>query len=62
MYNLAPAYRKLLVINEAELKDIDHQLEKLLDKLIDFYDRREQVVKSVAELKEILKDLGAEEC
>lgn len=59
--NLAPAYRKLLDHNEAELKDIDHQLEKLLDKLIDFYDRREQVVESVAELKEILKDLEADE-
>lgn len=60
--NLAPAYRKLLDHNEAELNDIDKQLEKLLDKLIDFYARREQVVKSVAELKEILKDLEAEEC
>lgn len=60
--NLAPAYRKLLEDNEAELKDIDKQLEKLLDKLIDFYDRREQVVESVAELKRILKDLEAEEC
>ncbi|MEK4970680.1 hypothetical protein MKX29_24050 [Cytobacillus sp. FSL R7-0696] len=60
--NLAPAYRKLLDHNEAELNDIDKQLEKMLDKLIEFYDRREQVVESVAELKEILKDLEAEEC
>lgn len=59
--NLAPAYRKLLDHNEAELNDIDKQLEKLLDKLIEFYDRREQVVKSVAELKEILKDLEVDE-
>lgn len=59
--NLAPTYCKLLEDNEAELNDIDKQLDKLLDKLIDLYDRREQVVESVAELKEILKDLEADE-